>query len=202
MATTTEVPFAKNLDLFKFDLSRNKTATKKFNALYTEHKGDWKTLCTTLTVDNGFKPEVVKKLQFTQDLSVWSAENTALVRLFQKDETTNSLRDIALNFSQADLTQTIIAAKAHPADVVVETYASDLHKTLFHLEPTATLLRMVGDDKETPISDPILRGGIDAFLSNQPETFNIKTVSVYEAFKQADAFKDIALELHEDVRPY
>jgi hypothetical protein len=200
MATIKETPIAKNLDLFKSDLGKDKQVTERFNALYTEKQGDWQAIGAALTAENGFTPEVAQKLHFTQNLSVWSGANKGVVGLFQKDGKTNSMRDIALLYSQADFIQKTACANMPVTDEVAEVDTEALYRALFQQEPTAMLLRMVGNDLESPISDAILRVGVEAFLKNQPASFDIKRVSIYEAFKHPEAFKGIKDEQQENVK--
>ena len=108
MDSTLKNPLESRLDLFKFDLSKNTILDKKedsdkiaelttlFSTLYTEKKGDWTAIKADLTEANGFKPEMVQNLTFTHALSEWSKDNENLVKVFQKDDATMSMRDIAL----------------------------------------------------------------------------------------------------------
>jgi Tc toxin complex TcA C-terminal TcB-binding domain/Neuraminidase-like domain len=202
MATKTKTPQDNRLDLFQYDLGKNKALHTTFKTLYKEKKGDWTEIQADLTSDKGFTSEVVKNLSFTHALSEWSNDNIALVKVFQKDKTTFSMRDIALHFDKAQFTDKLIQEQVTPTDsgVVVENYGATLHNALFHIEPTAVVQNMLQNATETPISDPILRGGITTFLNNQDEAFNIKTTSIYTAFKAENAFEGIAPELHEGLK--
>ena len=202
MATKDKTPLNARLDLFQFDLGKNKELTTTFSTLYAEKEGDWTAIKADLTEDKGFTPDVVKNLTFTHALSDWSKDNADLVKVFQKDKTTFSMRDIALNFDKAQFTEKLIQEQVAPADadIVAEHYAASLHDALFHIEPTAVVQNLVQNQKQTPISDPILRGGIATFLNNQEESFNIKTTSIYTAFKQENAFKDIPAEQQEGIK--
>ena len=60
--------------------------------------------------------------------------------------------------------------------------------------------RLGVDAKETQVKEKNISGHIARFLANQPATFTIKTTSVYEAFKNEDAFKGIDSEHHEAIK--
>ena len=108
MATNDKTPRESRLDLFKFDLSKNTILDKKetsektaelttvFSTLYREKKGDWTAIKADLTEAKGFSPDMVQNLTFTHALSEWSKDNKNLVKAFQKDDATMSMRDIAL----------------------------------------------------------------------------------------------------------
>lgn len=187
------------MDLFKTDLSGTSIANK-FNTLFTEKEGNWNTIKAELTPENGFQPDVVKKLDFTNALSVWSNGNATLIKAFQEDNATNSLRDIALNLDKKALVQKIIKTRSAPENTTPEVYALQLQQVLFKAEPTATLQRLVSNVAETPVADKVLSENVAVFLKNLPETFNIATTSVYNAFKRENAFKDIAPDMQESVK--
>lgn len=108
MATNDKTPLESRLDLFKFDLNKINVSDKKdasdktealttlFSTLYTEKKGDWAAIKADLTEAKGFSLEMVQNLTFTHALSEWSKDNENLVKVFQEDKTTLSMRDIAL----------------------------------------------------------------------------------------------------------
>lgn len=185
------------LNLFKVELGKDKKLNAAFNAIYAENSGNWVAISEELNPEKGFETNIVKKLEFTHHLAEWSKDNVKLVRVFQKDKRTNSMRDIAANFNRANFTQLLSKEKACGEGKNAKMLADNLYNDLFHLQPTAMLKRMV---EETPIVDRNMKGNIAKFLANQPDTFNIKTTSVYEAFKNENAFEGIAPELHEKIK--
>ena len=188
------------LSLFKVDLGENKTLNAAFNAIYAKNPGDWAAISAELDAKKGFETNVVKKLEFTHHCTAWCEDNIKLVSAFQKDDRTNSMWDIAANFNREKFTQLVSKEKAHGKGKTAKVLADDLYTKLFHIQPTAMLKRMVEDAKETPIADKNLSGNIAKFLANQPDTFNIRTTSVYEAFKNENAFEGIAPGLHEHIK--
>jgi hypothetical protein len=159
-------------------------------------RGDWKKALGTLT--GKLSDASLKKTNLAHSLAEWSNDQVSLVKALAENPSVNSLRDVALNFNVDKL-----AALVDPADVPagtpgsnpaekVRNFAVTLHHGLFNAEPTAVLQRMV-QEAEVPIQDANLRTDVTRVLSNLPD-FNIRTSSVYTAFKHADAFKGVAAE--------
>lgn len=199
MKTTSKNKTAIRFNLFKADLGKEKGINDKFTTIYEAHKGDWKAISAVLEKEPDFKPELVSKLKFTNELVSWSGEKEKLVTVFQKDKKTNSMRDLALNFNKETLVKTIKEVNLDIDEETSEVLATTLHTNLFHIEPTAVVMRMLGDPVETLIEDRIISSQLNTFLTNQPEAFNLKTTSVYEAFKHENAFKDITEASKEDI---
>lgn len=187
------------LNLFKADLGKGKAINEKFSNIYTERNGNWKAIEKDLQGDTEFKPETIKKLRFTHGLTDIANDNEKIIDLFRKDTKIKTLRDIALNFNKDSLTKKIKSAKIDTSDKTPETVAREMYTRLFQLEPTASLRRMLADPKETPVANKTLSGSLATFLDNQPEDFNIKTTSVYEAFKNEKAFDDIPQDARAEV---
>lgn len=191
MKTTSKNTTTMRFNFFKADLGEEKSIHKKFASIYTEHDGDWKAISAKLEAEPDFNPEVIGKLEFTNNLATWSEDHEGLITLFQKDKKTNSMRDLALAFNKKSLTKKVVDAKVDVGDKTPEVLAHELHTRLFQIEPTATVVRMLADPKETPVADQMMGGRVATFLANQPESFNLKTTSVYEAFKYENAFENI-----------
>ena len=156
--------------------------------------GDWTAALGNLK--GKLSDAALEKVTFARSLADWSGDNVTVVKTLAATPGITGLRDIALNYSVDKL-----ASLVNPSDLPASTpgssaeektrnYAVDLRRKLFTAEPTAVLQRMV-QDVEVPIADTNLRSGVANFLANQPE-FNIRTTSVYHAFKNPDAFKGIA----------
>ncbi len=199
MKTASKHKTITRLNLFKADLGTAKGINEKFESIYKAHKGDWKSISVALKEEPDFKPELVNKLKFTNALASWSGEKEKLVTVFQENKVTNSMRDVALHFNKEKLTNTIKETNLDLGDDTPEAYAATLRTQLFHIEPTAIVMTMLADPAETPVENRVISGELNTFLANQPETFNLKTTSVYEAFKHDNAFKDIAEESKEEL---
>src|SRR5947208_3324954 len=128
MPVSPATPLDLNLNLFKPDLGDNQIRSEKFNKIYNDKGGDWEVITAALTPEDGFSRDVLNKLEFTHQLLRWSNTNIDLVRTFQKDDKTNSMRDIALNLNKADFTNKIVAENVLPAGLDAEFYAAELHK--------------------------------------------------------------------------
>src|SRR6185369_17236353 len=123
-----------------------------------------------------------------------------VIKTLQQEKDINSLRDLALRFNRNDLTKKIIDNKAYPEGEDPEAFAGKLYNDLFRKEPTAVLRNMVADAKASPIENAATRANVNSFLSNLPDTFDIRSTSVYEAFKYDNAFKDISPEQVEQTK--
>ena len=206
-------PINARLDIFKSFLKTD--AEKAFVTLFNDHAGDWNKIADSLS-DNALLKDKATNLRFINAMAGFSSEHLPLVKAFVDNPKTNSLRDIALHFGKNELLDLVAktgvptsfgAPSAEGKTVVGEDlavqqaqYVQALQHKLFAEVPTAVVQRMVGTPTETPISDPILRGGISTFLNNQDEAFNIKTTSIYTAFKAENAFEGIAPELQEGLK--
>ncbi len=187
------------LNFFKADLDKTKGIHQKFATIYEERKGDWDKIALRLETEPEFTPEVCRKLHFTHEISQWCDDKEKLVERFQKDKKTNSMRDVALNFNKEALVKVVKDTNVVIEEKTPEVIANELHTRLFHVQPTATIQRMLGDPKESPIADKTKSGRLAIFLENQPESFNLKITSVYEAFKHENAFKNIDNKEAEEV---
>lgn len=190
MAKST--PKTNRLTFFEHTLGKNEKLKTTFNKLYTENGGDWNSIHKNLTPENGFTdPKLVQDIQFTQELASWSKDSPQLVALFQKDNKTSSMRDIALKYDVSSIKNLLDKEKISlPKGTDTNTYATGLNTALFKVAPSAVLQRMMATEKESPIADPVSRGNVATFLNNLPD-FNIRNTSIYEAIKHPDAFKGI-----------
>ncbi len=200
MANIILNPLASRLKLFVHDFSNESVEMKNnFDKLVEEKNGDWEAIRTKLIEDA--TPELVAKLDFTNKLANWTGESEAVVRLFQKDKNTNSMRDIALRFNKATLARAFLKLKDLPkegdsAEAKAAVVEEDLYKKLFHLEPTAMLINMVKDIK-VPLLNDAVGANVVAVLEKHPD-FNLKTTSIYEIVKNEEAFKEV---LNESIEP-
>ncbi len=201
MANLILNPLTSRLKLFVHDFSNESVEMKKyFDKLVEEKNGDWEAIRTKLVEDS--TPELVAKLDFTNKLANWTGESEPVVRLFQKDKNTNSMRDIALRFNKANLTKAFLKLKDLPgegdsAEAKAAVVAKDLHNKLFHMETCGVLLNMISDVKLSPV-DPKFRQGVATVLTKIPE-FNIRTTSVYTVLQDPKLLEDVAEDLRQGV---
>src|ERR1041385_1481941 len=186
-----------------------KTRIKTLNAVLTRKK-DQQIVGKALRASEGDFTEALKylkdkltdtsleKLVFADSLAELAGDHVALVKALADKPEITSLRDVALHFNTDKLAE-LVDPNAVPENIPGATleqkkknFALRLQHKLFNAETTAVLHRMV-QEAEIPIVDINVRSGVTSFLSNQPE-FNIRTTSVYTAFKQPKAFKGIAAE--------
>lgn len=160
------------IDFFKFDLQAEKQQ-KVFAEIFSKNQGNWSAIKSELTGKEGFTDTVINKLEFTQNLSVWSNNNAEVVSLFQKDDKTNSLRDIALSLDKTAFIDKVKATAPAGTDEEKQVFALNLRRNLFNIEPTAMLVNLVKDPK-VPFLNDATGSNIAAVLTKQPE-FNIKT---------------------------
>jgi len=159
-------------------------------------QGDWTKALETLK--GKLSDAAFQKVTLAHSLADWSGDNVALVKKLVATPGIATLRDVAFTMNSVKLAALIqpadVPAGTHGANAAERTknFAVSLQHKLFTAEPTAVLHRMVGE-AEIPIADSNIRSGVTGVLSNLPD-FNIRTTSVYSAFKQADAFKGIAAE--------
>jgi|CXWL01.1.fsa_nt_gi hypothetical protein len=198
MAATSEtLKLDPKIDFFKFDLQADKQQ-KVFTEIFSKHNGNWSAIKSELTGMEGFNDKVIGKLEFTHNLSEWSNNNAMLVSLFQKDDKTNSLRDIALSLDKAAFIEKVKATAPGGSNKEKQVFALNLRRDLFNIyEPTAMLVNLVKDPK-VPFLNDATGANIAAVLTKQSD-FNIKTTSVYELLKKEDVFKDISTDSQEAV---
>ncbi|MGY6274243.1 Tc toxin subunit A-related protein [Methylomonas sp. MgM2] len=196
-ASNENQKFAERIDFFKFDLHAEKQQ-KMFAEIFSKHSGNWSAIKSDLKGKEGFNDKVLNNLEFTHNLSAWSNNNTDLVKLFQKDEHTNSLRDIALTLDKTAFIDKVKIAAPGKSKEEKYAFAINLRRDLFTLEPTALLVNMVKDPK-VPFLNDATGANIADVLTKQPD-FNIKTTSVYELIKNEEAFKDIAADALDGVK--
>jgi Tc toxin complex TcA C-terminal TcB-binding domain/Neuraminidase-like domain/Salmonella virulence plasmid 28.1kDa A protein len=149
-------------------------------------------------------PEVsVQRISLAHAVAEVTDGHLPLVRAIVDDPGVNNLRDVALNFDVARLAA-LADARELPAgaggvtlDDRRRSYAAGVRRKLFNVEPTAVLQRMV-QDAEIPIQNASVQTGVAGFLDNQP-AFNIRTMSVYQAFRQPQAFENISPDVRSAV---
>lgn len=198
MATKDETPkLDPTIDFFKFDLKADKQH-KVFAEVFSKNQGNWSAVKSELTGKEGFSEAVIKKLEFTHHLSEWSHNNAKVVSLFQKDERTNSMRDIALSMNKTAFIEKVKAAAPTETEEVQQAFALNLHRDLFTVEPTAMLVNLI-KDPQVPILNDATGANIAAVLTKRAD-FNIKTTSVYELLKDETAFADISADGQEAVK--
>ena len=194
---TKNQKLAKKIDFFKFDLKEDKQQ-KVFEDIYKKNNGKWSAIKSELTAKEGFAPAVINNLEFTHNLAEWSKDNKDLISVFQKDKQINSMRDIAIKLNKAAFIEKVKEAAPAESEEDKKSFAQNLHRELFRMEPTAMLVNMIKDPK-VPILNDAIGGHVAAVLEKQPD-FNIKTTSVYEVINKAEAFKDIPLASQEAVK--
>ncbi|MER2511874.1 MAG: neuraminidase-like domain-containing protein [Nitrosomonas ureae] len=185
------------IDFFKFDLQDDKQQ-KVFAEIFSKKNGDWSAIKSELLKKGDFNPKIIKNLEFTHQLADWSKNNTKLVSVFQKDDQIHSMRDIALNLNKTAFVEKIKIAAPHDSEGSKQAFALNLHRELFHLEPSAMLVNMI-KDTDVPMLNDAVGANVAAVLLKQPD-FNIKTTSVYELFKNEKVWKDIPADSQETVK--
>lgn len=178
--------------LFKFDM--NKDQQKIFEEV-SKNNGDWTAIKKDLT-GKGFSDAVINKLDFTFRLASWS--NDAVVNLFQRDEQTNSMRDIALTLNKSAFIEKIKPVAPGASDTEKIGYALNLRRDLFKQEPTAMLVNML-KDPQVPLLNDAAGANVAAVLSKKAD-FNIRTTSIYEIINNEEALKDISADAQPAVK--
>ncbi len=184
-------------NFFKGDLKADKQK-KVFEALYKKNNGDWVSIKSELAKEAEFTPGIIKNLEFTDHLANWSDDAEKIVAEFKKDDAINSLRDIALSLNKENFIKKVATLAPVGDKLEQQTYALNLHKKLFQLEPTAMLVNMA-KDPQVPMLNNAVGIEIVKLLEKKPD-FNIKTVSVYEVLKDEIVLKDIPKESQDAVK--
>lgn len=185
------------IDFFKFDLQDDKQQ-KVFAEIFSKKNGDWSAIKSELLKKGDFNPKVINNLEFTHQLADWSKNNARLISSFQKDNQIHSMRDIALNLNKTAFVEKIKIAAPHDSEEGKQAFALNLHRELFHLEPSAMLVNMI-KDPEVPMLSNAVGANVATVLLKQPD-FNIKTTSIYELFKNEKVWKDIPADSQETVK--
>jgi hypothetical protein len=177
------------LDLFKADMGSNKKLLAAFAKVFTDKKGDWQAIEATLKKKPDFKKgDLLEKLSFTNDLAEWSGDNKKLIETFQKDDTTNSLFDIARTKSKNQLGIGLTKSSL-PDGKSKDEYVDELHNSLYKAEPTGVAINLIRDPK-VPLWNDSAGIKIATVLENK-KGFNIHKDSVMEIISDDRNFKGI-----------
>ena len=157
--------------------------------------------------------EVMKKLNFANDVAEWCEDRTVVVtnilsqwtKFKQIDDVARklTLEELAALLEEPVAGLALAPAAATPAPGAVSSRAQlnvarSLRTRLYDRVPSAILEKMVGDG-ELAAGSADVQTGVVQFLKNLPD-FDIRTTSVRVAFANAGAFASIAPEFHEPVK--
>ncbi len=181
---------------FKLHLKSQKLQDD-FYKLYKAFDGYWPDIKQELLKNNSFSPELIKKLEFTNQLADWGNNNERLVALFDSEHQTNSMREIALQWNRDEFISKVQDTAPDQYKNKIE-YAEKLHEQLFFLEPTAILIN-IGRDARIPILNDSIGKNVISVLEKQPD-FNIKTTSIYEILKKEELLSHVPEELKAEVQ--
>lgn len=174
----------------------NKKQVNAFTKLYLDNKAEWQVIKPLLEANTSFSKKTLDTLFFTHALMTWSNDNAVLVETFLKDTTTQSLRDIAVNYTKQDLAGKI-PRSAIPASQTKEAFLSNLYHNLYVQEPTAVVVNMIKDPK-IPLWNNEIGKMVSSILSKVPE-FNINTASIYQVLNDQKIMKQVAKGKIEEV---
>ncbi len=181
---------------FKLHLKSQKLQDD-FYKIYKAFDGYWPDIKQELLKNNSFSPELIKKLEFTNQLADWGNNNERLVALFDSEHQTNSMREIALQLNRDEFISKVQNTAPAEYKNKIE-YAEKLHEQLFFLEPTAILIN-IGRDRRIPILNDSIGKNVISVLEKQPD-FNIKTTSIYEILKKEELLSHVPEELKAEVQ--
>lgn len=188
----------------------SKKLRKDFQKAFVEAEGNFVAAKEKFSQKKEVDDNVLQPLSFTNEVAELTDDNPKLVSAFHANIKTNSLREIAENYNREELkklihtTGALEAVEGEEEEQKLNEFTDKVYRGLFQTEPTAMVKKLLIDPAETPIVDKRLSGSIATFLDNQPESFNIKTTSIYEALRHENAFKGIQPEEREKVcaRPH
>jgi hypothetical protein len=181
MAKTTTTTKNNRIDFFKDALGKNTTLHNTFEKLYNAKKGDWPAIAKVLQKNKNFSAVQVKNLSFTHELANWTGDNKTLVTLFQKNNKTNSLRDIALTLNKNDLSK-LVTSNAVPKGETKAAYIGKLYNDLYQNKPTEVITNII-KDPNVPLLNNKIGKNVTDLLAKHPD-FNIRTTSVYNGIKK------------------
>ena len=179
----------KRLDLFKGDLRGKAALVKTFEKVFTDKKGDWERIESSLKRNAAFSDAVIKNLKFTHDVAEWSEDSKPLVTHFQTDKKIGSMRDIALNYNRKGLKKVVVPG-AVPKDDTKTGYTDKLFERLYEQEPTAVIVNMMTDPKVALLNDNTGKFIGNLLQRDKFKNFNIREESVYKLIAQDDELKD------------
>jgi len=185
-----------NVKLFSSNLKGNTALTDTFTKVYLKNKGDWSVIQAQLSGNKNFSKETLAGISFTFKLMAWTGGNQVLIDAFRKDNTLNSMRDVALHLNRQDLYSKITDVVI-PASQTKETFIDHLYVGLYVQEPTAVIINMINDPKVLLWNNELGKT-ISAILTKMPE-FNIRETSVYELMGNEAIKKIIAKNKAGDV---
>lgn len=124
-------------------------AQKKLDKLFAELNGDFTALRAKLEADADFDEATLNVLEFTHQLGELSQYHEPLVKAFQENSKTNSLRDIALQFNRKGLQEQIRKvgipddAEGKDKEEKIKRYADAFNDRLFLAEVTPYIYRAI-----------------------------------------------------------
>lgn len=195
MANQTENQ--KIIDFFKTDLKSDEQQ-QTFEKIYKENNGDWASIKSELSKEESITPDLLNNLEYTHCLSGWCDDNGGLISAFKKDESFNSMRDIAGKLNKTDFIEKVKDFAPAESDEDKNTFAHNLYRRLFSMEPTSMVNNMI-KDPEVPLLNNQIGAYIADVLEKQPD-FNIKTNSIYEIINDEKTLEGIPEENHETVK--
>jgi len=174
---------------------KDKGEKEHLEKLFTEAEGNFDLLKEALAKDPYIDQALIEKLSFGNDLSILLEDREELIGFFVNNTTTNSLRDVALNFKKEDLKYQI-KAEDIPEEIEgkdeaerLELFATRINDRLFHMEPTAVLHRMVREKEIAPDDKP-LREGLLAFFEKHPQ-LDFRTTSILKTLQDPDSLEPV-----------
>lgn len=184
----------KRIGFFADDLKTTALKTD-FTKILESQKGNWSSIKTELIKDDRFTPNLIGKLEMTHFLSDWSNDNATLVKVFQDNPKTNSMREIAIELDKPTFLKTFETAA--PVKKEAKEFSVNQYNKLFNLEPSGVLINLIRD-KNVPQLESNVFGNVASILEKNID-FNIKTTSIYKVLKSEDVFKNIPSEAHDTV---
>jgi hypothetical protein len=173
---------------------------------FTASGGDWAATKQALFTAN-MPVEQISKIDFAYELGHATGDNINAVKATMTLPDISNARDLALNYNSKSLADAIgpqIAASGVAHDEVIHQANSSsarIFNHLFHNGQTSAVLQGMVIRGELPVAVPKIKTDVTTFLNNQPD-FNIRTTSVYNAFKNENAFHGITDEAQPAVISY
>lgn len=190
-----QLNFGQKATYFKNDF-KDLTKISTFQSIYNKNNGDWSVIKPELE-KQGFSTATVNNLEFTDHLTEWSNITPTIITAFQKDDQIHSMRDLAVKYNKGALIEKVKNLAPGETENDKKGFSVNLHRELFQLEPTASLVNVIKDPK-VPILNNEIGATISTILDKHPD-FNIKTTSIYEIINKEETIKALPVDKKEIV---
>ena len=170
--------------------------TKDFQTIFKDHDGNWDEIKPKLESNKAFEA-VLPKLEFTQNLMVFSNNNEGFVAHFQQDSAINFVSDIGLKLNREAFVAQVRDFAPKGEDKMA--FANNYFNQVFNQAPTGIMVNMIEDPKVSLLNNDKVLGKYVSQILRENLDF-LTTKSAYDIVDNEENFKDIPTEKQQEVK--